>query len=115
MKESMPSIADYAQKYHEKHPDEDVKIFFMPSSVWDVFEYARHYDHAYGEHFYDLSWNHGYSHSRILSDIKVPCVYIHAKESLSLIHISEPTKALPTQVYISAPLLLSRQTGLRDT
>lgn len=83
MKDSMPSIADYAQKYHGKHPDEAVKIFFMPSSVWNVFEYARHYDHAYGEHFYDLSWNQGYSHSRILSDIKVPCVYIHAKESIA--------------------------------
>lgn len=30
MKDSMPSIADYAQKYHEKHPEEAVKIFSCP-------------------------------------------------------------------------------------
>ena len=45
--------------------------------------YTQKYDFAYGEHFYDLSWNHGYSHEQILSDIEVPCVYIHAKENSS--------------------------------
>lgn len=82
MKDSMAGIANYAQKYHEKHPDEAVKIGFLPASVWSVFEYAGEYDFAYGEHFYDLSWNHGYTHEQILSEIEVPCVYIHAKESV---------------------------------
>ena len=81
MRDSMPGIANYAQKYHDKHPDEAVKIGFLPSSVWSIFAYAQKYDFAYGEHFYDLSWNHGYSHEQILSDIEVPCVYIHAKEN----------------------------------
>ena len=81
MRDSMPGIANYAQKYHDKHPDEAVKIGFLPSSVWSIFTYAQKYDFAYGEHFYDLSWNHGYSHEQILSDIEVPCVYIHAKEN----------------------------------
>lgn len=80
MRDSMPGIANYAQKYHDKHPDEAVKIGFLPSFVWSIFAYAQKYDFAYGEHFYDLSWNHGYSHEQILSDIEVPCVYIHAKE-----------------------------------
>jgi pimeloyl-ACP methyl ester carboxylesterase len=81
MKDSMPKIADYAQSYHEKHPDEPVKIGFMPSSVWYIFQFAQEYDLAYGEHFYDLTWNHGLTHEQILSDIDVPCVYIHAKEN----------------------------------
>ncbi len=80
MKDSMPGIARYAEKYHKKHPDESVKIAFLPSSIWSVFEYAKKYDFAYGEKFYDLSWNHGLSHEEILSGIEVPCVYIHAKE-----------------------------------
>lgn len=83
MKDSMTGIANYAQQYHEKHPNEAVKIGFLPASVWSIFEYAQKYDFAYGEHFYDLSWNNGYSHEQILSDIDVPCVYIHAKESVS--------------------------------
>ena len=83
MKDAMPKIADYAQKYHEKHPDEAVKIGFLPSSIWFVFEYAKSYDFKYGEHFYDLTWNNGLSHMETLSNIDVPCVYIHAKEKIS--------------------------------
>lgn len=82
MKDSMPGIANYAQKYHEKHSDEAVRIGFLPSSIWSVFEYAKEYDFSYGEKFYDLSWNHGLTHEEMLSDIEVPCVYIHAKESV---------------------------------
>ena len=82
MKDGMAGIANYAQKYHDKHPDEAVKIGFLPASIWSVFAYAKEYDFAYGEHFYDLSWNNGYTHEQILSDIDVPCVYIHAKESV---------------------------------
>ena len=83
MKDSIPKIADYAQSYHDEHPDEPVKIGFLPSSVWYVFQFAQEYDFAYGERFYDLTWNHGYTHKQILSSIDVPCVYIHAKESVS--------------------------------
>ena len=82
MRDAMPGIADYAQKYHEKRPEEAVKIGFLPSKIWYVFEYAREYDFAYGERFYDLSWNHGLTHEEILSAIKVPCIYLHAKESV---------------------------------
>lgn len=80
MKDAMPGIADYVQRYHEKHPDEAVKIGFLPSSIWYVFDYSREYDLAYGEKFYDLSWNNGLTHKEILSAVEVPCVYIHAKE-----------------------------------
>ena len=83
MKDSMPKLADYAQSYQENHPDEPVKIGFLPSSIWYVFQFAQEYDFAYGERFYDLTWNHGLTHEQILSDIDVPCVYIHAKENIA--------------------------------
>lgn len=82
MKDSMPGIANYAQKYHEKHPGEAVRIGFLPSSIWYVFAYAREYDFAYGERFYDLSWSNGLAQEEILSAIEVPCVYIHARETV---------------------------------
>ena len=82
MKNAMPKIADYAQKYHDSHPDVPVKIGFLPSFVWGIYQFAMDYDLNYGEHFYDLSWNNGYTHEQILSDIDIPCVYIHAKESI---------------------------------
>ena len=80
MNGAMSNIADYAQKYHDKHPGEPVKIGFLPPSIWNFFQYQMEYDLQYGEHFYDLTWNNGYSHKQILSDIKVPCVFLHAKE-----------------------------------
>ena len=83
MKNAMPGLARYAQQYHDRHPGQAVKIGFLPSSVWFVFEYAQKYDFAYGEHFYDLSWNHGLTHEGILRAIEVPCVYIHAKENVA--------------------------------
>ncbi|MDD6473528.1 MAG: hypothetical protein PUF62_10950 [Bacteroidales bacterium] len=82
MKGAMPGIADYAQKCHLKNPDEAVQIGFLPPSIWSVFKYAKEYDFAYGERFYDLSWNHGLTHEEILTAIDVPCVYIHAKETV---------------------------------
>lgn len=83
MANAMEGIANCAQKYSEKHPGEVVKIFFMPPSTTEIFHYVVNYDFRYGEHFYDLSWNHGYTHEEILSAIEVPCVYIHAKESIA--------------------------------
>ncbi|MGN1165839.1 MAG: hypothetical protein ACI4S2_05410 [Lachnospiraceae bacterium] len=83
MKKSMPGIANYAQKYSEKHPGEEVKIFFLPKSITCVFHYVNQYDMLYGEHFYDLSWNHGLTQEEILSDIEIPCVYLHAKENVA--------------------------------
>lgn len=80
MKDLMPGIADYAQHYRENHPGEEVKIFFMPASAVSVFHYVRQYDMMYGEHFYDLTWNNGILHEKLLSDIEVPCIYLHAKE-----------------------------------
>ena len=63
-----------------EHPGEPVKNSFLPYSMWYVFQYDMEYDFAYGEHFYDLSWNHGRKHEVILKAIEVPCVFLHAKE-----------------------------------
>lgn len=76
----MPGIANFAQHYSEKHPGEEVKIFFMPASATSVFHYVKQYDMLYGEHFYDLTWNNGITHEQLLSDIEVPCIHLHAKE-----------------------------------
>ena len=73
-------LADSAQKYHEKHPDEYVKIPYMPSSIWYTFKFNAQFDQAYAENFFDCSWNNGHAHKDILEAIEIPCVYLHAKE-----------------------------------
>ncbi len=40
MKDAMPGIAGYAQKYSQKHPGEEVKIFFMPKAATSTFDYS---------------------------------------------------------------------------
>ena len=80
MPQAMSGIANYAQHYQDQHPGEEVKIFFLPPSVTGIFHYVVDYDFQYGERFYDLTWNHGYTHKEILSKIKAPCIYLHAKE-----------------------------------
>ena len=83
MKDAMPGLANYAQKYREKYPTEEVKIMFLPSSITTVFHYVEQYDMLYGEHFYNLTWNNGITHEEMLSDIDIPCVYLHAKENVA--------------------------------
>lgn len=62
MADAMPKIADYVQKRYQKKTNEALQIGFLPASIGYVFEYAKEYDFAYGERFYDLSWNHGLTH-----------------------------------------------------
>lgn len=83
MKDSMPGIANYTQRYSERHPREEVKIFFMPAIATSIFHYVKQYDLLYGEHFFDLTWNNGLTHEQLLSDVTIPCIYLHAKESVS--------------------------------
>ena len=83
MPNAMEGIANYAQKYSSNHPGEEVKIFFLPKSITGIFHFVVKYDFEYGEHFYDLSWNHGIRQEDVLSNINVPCVYLHAKEKIS--------------------------------
>ena len=81
MASSMDGLANYAQQYSEKHPDEPVQYFFMPESINYTFLHIKEYDFLFGEHFYDYTWHSGIAHKDLLSDIDVPAVFIHAKDS----------------------------------
>lgn len=80
MASSMPGIANYAQMYHENHPNEPVQIAFMPESVNYPFLYTQMYDHAFGERFYDYSWHSSIPHETLMANIKVPTQYLHIEE-----------------------------------
>ncbi|AGL02823.1 alpha/beta fold hydrolase [Desulfoscipio gibsoniae] len=83
MKNAMPGLADYAQKYSDKHPNEAVQFFFMPQSINQTFKYVKEYDFAFGEHFYDYTWHAGIRHEDLMRDIKVPTVFLHAKDNFT--------------------------------
>ena len=83
MANAMPGLANYAQKYSNSHTGEAVQFFFMPQSINQTFQFVNEYDFAFGEHFYDYTWHAGISHEKLMSDIHVPTVFIHAKDQYS--------------------------------
>ena len=52
----------------------------MPESINFIFLHMKEYDLQFGEHFYDYTWHSGVSHKKLMSDIKVPVVFLHAKD-----------------------------------
>ncbi len=83
MANAMPGLANYAQKYSNRHPDKAVQFFFLPKSINQTFQYVKVYDSAFGKHFYDYTWHAGISHEKLMADINVPTVFIHAKDQYS--------------------------------
>ncbi len=65
--------------YRKKHPDEPVRLFYLPPVINRLFESVTYpYDQKFGETFYDNSWFEGYNQAEILSKIKSPTVFIKA-------------------------------------
>lgn len=81
MKNAMPGLANYAQKYSDKHPSQAVQFFYMPQSINQSFQYVKAYDFLFGEHFYDYTWHAGIRHKDLMKDIKIPTVFLHAKDN----------------------------------
>lgn len=81
--ETMKHMAEYAKAYLEKHPDEPLTYFFLPSSVNSMFRTLPQYDLAYGELFYNQTWMNGIKQTDLLEQIKCPTIYLHALESYS--------------------------------
>lgn len=66
-----------ALDYHEKHPGEPVRLFYLPPSINELFRAMDSYDPRFGETFYDGSFNRDFDHADILSRIEVPATLIH--------------------------------------
>lgn len=73
-------LANYAQKFYNKHPYEPVQYFFMPELINSMFLHTQQYDLLFGEHFYNYTWHHGINHEKLMSSIHVPAIFLHAKE-----------------------------------
>lgn len=113
MPKAMNGIANYAQNYSKKHPGEEVKIAFLPKSITGIFHYVVNYDFKYGEKFYDLSWNNDIKQEDILSKIEIPCIYIHAKETIS--DTGVPLCAATNEQAVRAVALIGDNCSLVET
>ncbi|MQA83875.1 MAG: alpha/beta fold hydrolase [Streptosporangiales bacterium] len=74
-------IQGSALSYRKKHPDEPLRLFYMPPVINDLFRGMESYDPRFGETFYDDSFNQDFDHARTLERITVTAVLIHTNWS----------------------------------
>ena len=68
-----------AVAYHKKHPNEPVHLKYLPPQINRIFESVTYpYDRRFGETFYDNTWFEDYDQKEVLSNIKIPTVFIKA-------------------------------------
>lgn len=74
-------IRGQALRYRERHPDEPLRLYFMPPSINEMFRGMQTYDPRFGAAFFDGSFHDGFDHADVLSRISVPASLIHANWS----------------------------------
>jgi pimeloyl-ACP methyl ester carboxylesterase len=67
--------------YHNQHPQDAVKIYYMPPVLNEIFRGFTHYDPQFGEAFYTGTWDTNFDHADALTRITVPAVLIHTNWS----------------------------------
>lgn len=80
---SKEKILNYGIKYNLKHPESEIKFFFLPPAITRMFHFLREYDPIFGEAFYTCSWMKNFSHKENLLKINCPSVLIHTRWSYS--------------------------------
>lgn len=83
MKDIMPTIANHASRQIEKNPDKPPQFFYFPKSINQMFTYFKTYDLEYGNQFYNYTWHNDVNYEKLLVDIDIPVVYMHANEMFS--------------------------------
>lgn len=80
-KDGKEGLKNHALDYREKHPDEPLKLFYMPPLFNEPFRAMQSYDPRFGEAFYNNSFHQDFDHADILKRITGPAVLIHTNWS----------------------------------
>ena len=71
------TMLNSVKEYRAKHPDEPVKIFWLPRMITSGM-YLKNYDLRFGDTFYTGSWFTNVDQAEMLSRIKCPAIYLKA-------------------------------------
>jgi pimeloyl-ACP methyl ester carboxylesterase len=76
-------IVRYAAQYRAKHPNEELRIFFLPPSLNMSLATvsSKTFDIRFSDTFYDDSWFKGFDQAETLAKINCPSVLIHTSWS----------------------------------
>ncbi|MCA9954238.1 MAG: alpha/beta hydrolase [Anaerolineales bacterium] len=72
-----PKLTKTILDYRAKHPNDPVKVFYMPPVLNELLRGLNNYDPRFGQAFYDGSWNNNFDQAEALARISVPAVLIH--------------------------------------
>ena len=78
-KNGMSKLIKSAVKYRKKHHGKPLYLFYLPSSINNMFYSLEQYDLHFGETFYNSTWFEDYDQAKILNEIKCPSVLLRAK------------------------------------
>jgi pimeloyl-ACP methyl ester carboxylesterase len=70
-------IADYSLRWIDDHPDEPLRVFFLPPLVSIYFEGLVSYDPAFGAAWTEDTWYDGFDTEASLAAVDVPTTLIH--------------------------------------
>jgi pimeloyl-ACP methyl ester carboxylesterase len=72
-------VGDLAKKYQAAHPNEAIKLWFLPYNMTYGTMYMMNYDLNFCETFYNGSWFDGTDQADILSRVECPTIYMKVK------------------------------------
>lgn len=70
-------IVDYSLRWLDRHPDEPLRLFFLPPFVTVFFEGLVRYDPAFGAAWVRDLWYEGFDTATALSAVTAPTVLLH--------------------------------------
>lgn len=71
-------IVSYAQRYRDNHPEDPLRLWFLPPSTNESFAHMHEFDPAFADAFYALTWQAGFDQAQTLAGVTQPSILVHA-------------------------------------
>ncbi len=75
---ALPKLLSAIDAYREAHPGEPVELRFLPDMLRMVIRGMSQFDPAFGNSFYEGTWNEGFDHAKTLKKIQCPALLLQA-------------------------------------
>lgn len=67
------------KQYRSQNPDAPIELAFLPSVVKEMIRGLDYYNPAFGNAFYEGTWNSGFDHAEALSEVECPVLLLQAE------------------------------------
>lgn len=77
-KNAAPKLLNMIRSYREANPGKPVELRFLPAMLRMVFRGMSQFDPAFGDAFYNGTWNKDFDHAQALKKIQCPALLLQA-------------------------------------